>query len=248
MGETLKVVKVVIFDMDKTLLSCDSMGLWHSFLDERGVTPQDKQTRKRLHEQYLDGSLDIHENFRFEFSLLNRIPVSQRIAWQKYFFKHFLEPMVSRNALELIQYYRKENALIILSTSSMRFLAAPVSAFIKADHLLATDGYISNNEYTGQVYDPPNYREGKTTNFFNWLLNRNIVPKQTIFYTDSINDIHLLEAVDVPIAVNPDDKLHGLAEEKGWEIVDFHSTIDNEKATKKGKSALRSCLAKQNTV
>ena len=193
MSITNHPVKVVIFDMDKTLLSGDSMERWHQFLAERGVTTEsDKQTRKRLHDEYLDGSLDINENFKFEFLLLNRIPVSQRSSWQQHFFENHLKLMVSKIALDLIENYKKENAIIILSTSSMRFIADPVAAFIKADFLLATDGYVSQDVYTGKTFDPPNYREGKKTNFLNWLWNSQITLKEIIFYTDSINDIDLL--------------------------------------------------------
>ncbi len=237
MQQTDASFKVVIFDMDKTLLSCDSMELWHRFLDGLGIiTPQDKQTRARLYSEYVAGTLDIHENFRFEFSLLNRIPVTQKAKVQKYFFENYLKTMVSMKALELIENYRKENAIIILSTSSMRFIADPVANFIKADHVLATEGHVSNNEYTGQVYDPPNYQEGKTANFLNWLRHNNLIPEQVIFYTDSINDIDLLEAVDVPIAVNPDDKLRKRAEIEGWEIVDFLLPTKDAKAEKEEKN------------
>jgi len=215
--------KVIIFDMDKTLLSCDSVELWHRFLDERGfITQQDKQTRKQFHDEYIAGSLDIHENFKFEFSILNRIPNNQKEKLQNYFFENYLKSTIANKALELISHYRKENAIIILSTSSMSFIAAPVAAFIKADFLLATEGYVSNDEYTGQIYGLPNYKEGKKTNFYHWLSNSHILAPQVIFYTDSINDIDLLEAVDVPIAVNPDAKLRKYAEANGWEMMNFY--------------------------
>lgn len=222
MPETKDVTNIIIFDMDKTLLTCDSMELWHRFLDMRGlVTQQDKQTRVRLHHEYVNGTLDVHENFRFEFSFLNKIPVDQREKIPNYFFENYLKAMVSKKALRLIAQYRKENAFIILSTSTMRFIAAPVAVYINADHLLATDGYIVDNKYTGQVYDPPNYQSGKKINFFNWLRNSNLTLGKITFYTDSINDIDLLEAVDIPIAVNPDEKLCAYAEAKNWKIVDF---------------------------
>lgn len=159
---------VIIFDMDKTLLACDSVELWHRFLDERGfIRQQDKQIRKRYHDEYIPGSLDIRENFKFEFSILGRIPNSQKTKLQNYFFENYLKSTIANKALELISHYRKENAIIILSTSSMSFIASPVAAFIKADHLLATEGDISNDEeYTGQIYGLPNYQEGKKTNFY----------------------------------------------------------------------------------
>lgn len=214
---------LVIFDMDKTLLSCDSMELWYNFLDEKKIIDQkDKEIRKRLKRQYLDGTLDVHENFKVEFAILNRIPIAQRLAWQKEFFENYLKQTVSPKAIELINKYHKENAFIILSTSTMRFLAEPVAAYIKADHLLVTDGPLINNHYTGAIYEPANYREGKKTNFANWLQNCNKKFTKTFFYSDSINDMALLLAVDIPVAVNPDDKLHQYANDHDWAIMKFY--------------------------
>jgi HAD superfamily hydrolase (TIGR01490 family) len=217
--------QLVIFDMDKTLLSCDSMDLWHRFLEERGVTSQaDRNIRRKLKQDYINGVLDVAENFQFEFSLLNEIPRSQQREWQKYFFKNYLQGMVAEVALGLIEQYRKERAFIMLSTSTMSFLAEPVADFIKADHLMATEGCIVDGKYTGEIKRQANYQIGKKINFLNWLGGIGIEFGKTIFYTDSINDIALLELVDVPVAVNPDPILLERAQKNNWQIMDFYSS------------------------
>jgi HAD superfamily hydrolase (TIGR01490 family) len=215
---------LTIFDMDNTLLSCDSMDLWHHFLDERGITtPADKETRRRLKNDYINARLDVKENFKFEFSLLNRIPADQQAEWQREFFKYYLRAMVSKKGLELIEQYRAGQAFIMLSTSSMRFIAQPVADLIKVDYLMATDGCIINGKYTGEIKGQANYQAGKKINFLNWLKNSGMQFEKTIFYTDSINDLALLELADIPIAVNPDNKLHALAKKNNWQIIDFRS-------------------------
>lgn len=214
---------IVIFDMDKTLLASDSMALWYLFLEEQGViTEADKAIRARLYQDYVKGVLDVQENFRIEFSMLNRIPADKKIIWQKQFFEEYVKPTISNKALDLIKKYRDEKTLIILSTSTMRFIAEPVANFIKTDVLIATDGCLIDDRYTGEVVGSANYGIGKKINFFQWLEKNKLQPKKIIFYSDSINDLDLLKAVHVPIAVNPDDKLHKHAKENAWEIIKFY--------------------------
>ncbi|SRR5579883_91667 len=221
--------EVIIFDMDKTLLACDSMDFWHQFLAEKGITDKnDQDKRMALKKAYENGTLDIHENFRFEFSLLNRISPKQYSALQQEFFEKHLKSMVSAKALALIGQYKKANAIIVMSTSTMRFLADPVAAFIKADHMLATEGVMKENQYTGDIQGTPNYREGKKINYELWLKQGNKKFKRMIFYSDSIHDLDLLQMADRAVAVNPDARLQEHASAMGWEIVDFHTSQKKE--------------------
>lgn len=215
--------KILIFDMDNTLLSCDSMEKWHDYLDLEGfMTESDVQNCKRLKKSYLEGTLDIYENFRFEFILLNKINrLTERID---HFFNSLLKPYFSNIALDIIEQGKIENNEILLSTSTMSCIAKPVAEFIGANHFFATYGDIKKNQYTGIIDGVPNYQDGKRINFISWI-NGNLQDEkyETVFYSDSFTDLPLFLAVDKPVAVNPDEKLLNYAKDNNWKIQYFKS-------------------------
>lgn len=176
--------------------------------------------KDKFAQDHAEYTLDVFENFRFDFYILNRIRTLKN-ELQKEFFENHLKSNIFPTVLQLIAGYRRDGAVIVISTSSMRYLAEPVARFINADHLLATEGQKIEDYYTGAVVEPPNYGIGKKIKFSTLLSYYPNKFEKTIFYSDSFHDVLLLEAVDMPIAVNPDDRLRAHAQRKGWKIMNF---------------------------
>ncbi len=223
---------IVLFDMDNTLVSADTMDLWGQFLESKGlVSEQEKNIRLKLAHDYHNRKLDIIENFRFEISLLKKLPDEFRTAWRDEFFNDLVKPKISQTALSLIQDYKEDiNTIIILITASLSFIAAPVAKYSGVHDLIATEAEIHTGIYTGKISGIASLGEGKLERFKLWLQQEKIEPTYTTLYSDSINDLPLLEFVDKPIVVDPDKYFYDIAAEKNWEITSF---VDSNISQKK---------------
>lgn len=207
--------------MDNTLVSADTMELWGQFLESKGfVSEKEKKMRLKLTNDYLNRKLDVIENFRFETSLINNIPIEHRAAWLDEFFNTLVKSKISKTGLALIQDYKQDiDTIIILITASLSFIAAPVAKYSEVHDLIATEAEIQNGIYTGEISGIASLGKGKLDRFKLWLEKENIKPTHTILYSDSINDLPLLEFVDKPIVVDPDQYLHNIAIERNWENI-----------------------------
>jgi HAD superfamily hydrolase (TIGR01490 family) len=222
----METVNIVLFDMDHTLVSADTVMLWAHFLDKKGVmTAEDWRLRRKFDEDYREHRLDVAASYAFELSLLKRMSFQQREQWRAECFEEMIRPMISPVALRLIQQYKAQaNTLVILITATHTFLATPVAMYAQVHEMIATEEEIHNGEYTGRVMGIPNIGEGKAKNFQNWLEKKQLVAAHTILYSDSINDLPLLLQVNRPIAVDPDSRLKAIAMQKSWEIISFKVT------------------------
>lgn len=213
---------LVIFDMDMTLVKRDTADLWCKFLFEKQILDQDGlKIRQKHSDDYHRGELDITKNFEFEFMLLNRLPPDQRHLLRQTFFENHVKPNLYQQGLERIAIHRQNRDRILISTATIDFIAMLLADYIDADACLATCGEKVSDRYTGQIAGVPNYQMGKKTNFCQWLNQYPHAYSETVFYTDSFNDLALLEHVDRPIAVNPDDKLRDIATARQWRIEQF---------------------------
>lgn len=222
-SEEEKKMNIVLFDMDNTLVSADTTRLWAHFLDKKGImTAEDWQQQLKFHEDYKENRLDVLANFKFELGLLNKIPAGLREKWRHECFQTMIKPLVSSIGLRLIQEYKTQpDTLVLLTTATYQFLAAPVAEYVGVHEMIATKEEMQGDLYTGRVLGIPNIGEGKIRNFQLWVAQKKISVMHTTLYSDSINDFPLLSQVGKPIVVDPDHYLHAIAVQKNWPIISF---------------------------
>lgn len=212
---------VVLFDMDNTLISADTIALWEEFLETKGLTTQeDKLFRSKLERDYWQGCLNIEENFQFELSVLKRIPLQQRNGWLTEFFHNFVKPKVSSTGLHLIQNYKQQpETIVLIISATLSFFVEPVARYTHVDDFIATNAEIHEGDFSGRIVGTASLGTGKIQRFNEWVHENNISPRYITYYGDSINDIPLLELAHQPFAVDPDEKLKQVALTKNWPII-----------------------------
>ena len=213
--------RLALFDLDNTRLDGDSDYEWAQFLIEEGVLHAGDYNAKNewFYERYKDGTLDIHEFLDFQLAPIARRPRAQLDAWHRQFMQRRIRPIILPRAAELIERHRGDLAAIVTATN--RFITAPIAAELGVEHLLATDIEESDGIFTGKPRGTPTFREGKIRRVDEWLAERGtrLADFESWFYSDSLNDLPLLERVDHPVAVDPDATLRTKAQERGWEVI-----------------------------
>jgi HAD superfamily hydrolase (TIGR01490 family) len=217
-------MNLVLFDLDNTLLTGDSDFQWAQFLIEQRVLDREVYEARNIefYEQYKAGTLDIHEFLDFQLKPLSRHPRSQLDAWHQEFMQQKILPLITLQARELIKRHLLGNNLCVIITATNRFVTGPIARALGVSHLIATEPEQMNGEFTGQVSGLPCFREGKITRLESWLDEHNLTWMSFLeswFYSDSLNDLPLLNRVTHPVAVDPDATLKAHAEENGWPII-----------------------------
>ncbi len=212
---------LAIFDLDNTLLAGDSDYLWGRFLVERGLVDPERYEadNRRFYEDYLAGTLDVHAFLRFALEPLTRHPAEQLHRWRQEFLEQKIRPIVLRPALDLVRAHAERGHTTMIITATNRFVTDPIAALFGVDHLIATTPEFVDGRYTGRIADRPTFREGKVLALEDWLAAREQRPDRSWFYSDSHNDLPLLERVTDPVAVDPDDTLRQTAAARGWPIL-----------------------------
>jgi len=212
---------LAIFDLDNTLLSGDSDHLWGEFLVEQGVV--DKASYKKandlFYQRYLDGNLDIFEFLAFTLKPLSEHPIEQLFTWREQFLKQKIEPIMLPAAHNLVEKHRQQGDTLMIITATNSFITAPIAQKFGIEHLIATDPEFIDGSYTGNVEGTPSFKEGKVERLESWLIEHSQNLEGSYFYSDSHNDIPLLERVSYPFAVDPDNTLQQFAQQQGWEIL-----------------------------
>ena len=217
-------MNLALFDLDNTLLSGDSDFEWAQFLIEQGVLDRELFEAKNLafYEQYKRGALDIHEFLDFQLKPLSRHPRRVLDAWHEEFMRRKVRPMMGKPAHDLVARHRAAGDVCVVITATNSFVTAPIAREFGVEHLIATEPEQQNGEFTGRVDGVPSFREGKVTRLEEWMAQRGWnwgSFADSWFYSDSLNDLPLLEKVKNPVAVNPDVTLRAHAEEHGWRIM-----------------------------
>jgi len=217
-------LKLVLFDLDNTLLSGDSDFEWAQFLIERGVLDREvyEARNQAFYDQYKAGTLDIHEFLDFQLKPLSRHPRTQLDTWHAQFMQEKILPIINRKARELVDRQLREADLLAIITATNTFVTTPIAREFRVEHLIATEPEQSSGEFSGKVAGVPCFREGKITRLDAWLKQRGASwegVKESWFYSDSLNDLPLLERVSNPVAVDPDPTLQAHAEKRGWPII-----------------------------
>ncbi len=212
---------LALFDLDNTLLDGDSDYLWGCFLVEHGIVDGEtyQNENQRFYAQYLAGSLDIHEFLRFQLHPLATHKRCQLEQWREQFLQQKIDPVLLPKARELLERHRRQGDELLIITATNRFITGPIAERYAVPHLLATEPELYNGEYTGEVTGTPCFQAGKVARLENWLEEQGQNLAGSWFYSDSHNDLPLLERVDHPVAVDPDDRLRALAGERGWPTI-----------------------------
>jgi HAD superfamily hydrolase (TIGR01490 family) len=218
-------VRLALFDLDNTLLSGDSDFEWAQFLIEQGVLDREvyEARNQQFYEQYRNGTLDIREFLDFQLKPLSRHPRRVLDAWHREFMQRKILPMVRASARDLVARHRDDLCAIVTATN--RFVTAPIAREFGIDHLIATEPAQIGGEFTGAVDGTPCFRDGKVARTEAWLATRGQTWQSfecSWFYSDSLNDLPLLERVTHPVAVDPDDRLRAHAAQSGWPILSLN--------------------------
>ncbi|MBN9461058.1 MAG: HAD family hydrolase [Burkholderiales bacterium] len=216
--------RLALFDLDYTLLPIDSDYEWARFLIRLGVVDGAEYERRNdaFFQQYHDGTLDIHEFLAFQLAPLAAHPRSQLEAWLRRFMQEVIEPAIRPAACALVESHRGRGDLCAIVTATNEFVTAPIARAFGIEHLIATGIETLDDRYTGRPRGTPSFREGKVRRTGEWLTGlghdwRGFA--QSFFYSDSANDLPLLERVTDPVATNPDARLAALAGERGWPVL-----------------------------
>lgn len=217
-------MRLALFDLDNTLLAGDSDFEWAQFLIEQGVLDQEvyEARNQEFYDQYKAGTLDIHEFLDFQLKPLARHTRSQLDAWHRDFMQRKILPIITARGRELVERHLREADLVAIITATNSFVTTPIARAFGVEHLIATEPEQVNGEFTGKVAGTPSFREGKITRLDAWLASRGIQWSEvgeSWFYSDSLNDLPLLQRVSKPVAVDPDPTLKAHAEQHGWPVI-----------------------------
>ena len=212
---------LAIFDLDNTLIADDSDYLWGQFLVDQGIVDKTiyEQMNTKFYEEYKNGTLDIMEFLDFSLKPLTENSLEQLNIWREQFITEVITPILLKNAQILVDKHRAEGHKLLVITATNRFITAPIVALYGIENLIATTPELINDRYTGKIVGVPCFQGGKVTLLKEWLTQTGETLQGSYFYSDSHNDLPLLQLVDNPVAVNPDEKLHQFATEKGWDII-----------------------------
>ncbi len=217
-------MNLALFDLDYTLLDGDSDYAWGQFLADEGVVDGNAHRRQneKFWAQYKDGSLDINQYLQFALAPIAGKTPTELAPLHAKFMREKIAPMVSPAASRLVAQHANDLCAIVTATNV--FVTAPIAELFDIDHLIACDVEMVAGRYTGQPTGVPSFREGKTKRVEMWLagMERKIEDfEQSWFYSDSLNDLPLLERVNRPVAVNPDQTLRTHALARGWPIIEI---------------------------
>ncbi|WP_455218401.1 histidinol-phosphatase [Kaarinaea lacus] len=223
-------MSLAIFDLDNTLLGDDSDYLWGKFLVEQQLVDRAfyERENQRFYEEYKQGSLDILEFLAFSLEPLTRIEMSRLHELHEQFMEEKIKPVILHKAVALLNKHRDLGDTLLIITATNRFITGPIATVLGVENLIATDPEIIDGNYTGKVSGTPCFREGKVTRLKQWLVENQENLSSSWFYSDSHNDLPLLEMVTQPVAVDPDDTLLQHAEARGWPVIslrDEHSPV-----------------------
>ncbi len=214
---------LALFDLDNTLLAGDSDYLWGCFLSDKGLVDKDlyEQANLRFYEQYKQGTLDIHEFLNFALTPLAENDYDRLQGFHAEFMASSIRGIMTKTGQARINQHRKQGDTIVIITATNSFVTGPIAEAFGVDHLIATEPEIVDGQYTGKVNGTPCFQQGKITKLNEWLEQTGKNLESSYFYSDSHNDLPLLEQVTHPIAVDPDNQLKTIAQERNWKIETF---------------------------
>ncbi len=214
-------MSLAIFDLDNTLIGGDSDHSWGEFLCEKGIVDaiSYQQQNDQFYEDYKAGQLDMQAYVAFALTPLKKMSSLERQSLHQEFMLKKIELLWLPKAEQLIAQHRAKNHTLMIITATNRFITKPIADRLGIPHLLATEPEIIDDHFTGKIVGEPCFQHGKVIQLNQWLEHNNTSMDESFFYSDSINDLPLLEQVSYPHAVDPDDRLRAHAEAHAWPIL-----------------------------
>ncbi|SFX30823.1 HAD family hydrolase [Marinospirillum alkaliphilum] len=218
-------MSLALFDLDNTLIAGDSDHAWGEFLVHKGLVNGEeyKKANDLYYAAYQQGTLDIHDYLSFSLRPLTQYSTEEMLNWRKEFIHEHIRPLMLPAAMELLDKHRQAGDRLLIITATNRFITAPIAELLGVSDLIAVEPEFIDGRYTGQIVGTPSFREGKVTCLHQWLQAEGMNLDGSWFYSDSHNDLPLLQQVDNPVAVDPDDTLRSHAEQQGWPVISLRS-------------------------
>ncbi|QRR44439.1 HAD family hydrolase [Bordetella pertussis] len=227
---------LALFDLDHTLLPLDSDYQWADFLARTGRAGDPAEARRRnddLMERYNRGELTAEQAAEFMLGLLAAHSPVELAAWHEEFMRDVIRPSLTVQAVDVVRGHLAAGDLCALVTATNSFVTAPIARAFGVQHLIATDPEYRDGRYTGRIEGTPSFREGKVVRVNQWLAGMGLALgdfAESYFYSDSVNDVPLLEAVTRPIAANPSPGLREIAQARGWQVIDLFDHLEDAKS------------------
>ena len=212
---------LALFDLDNTLLNGDSDHAFGQFLCTQGVVDSAafEQTNDQFYQDYQAGTLDIAAYIQFALQPIVTMSADERSALHAQFMETIIEPMILQKGLALLEEHQQQGHTVVIITATNRFVTSPIAKRLGVKHLIATEPEVIEGRYTGRHAGQPCFQEGKITCLNAWLEQHNNTLDGSYFYSDSANDIPLLEHVENPVAVDPCPRLTHYAKEHDIPII-----------------------------
>lgn len=221
---------LALFDLDHTLIPFDSDYSWGEFTSTLGWNDpiEFKRQNDAFYADYKAGTLDIHAYCRFATAAVCREGEAKSLQAHARYMAEVVQKGILPQAVELIEQHKRAGDTVVIITATNEFVTRPIAKALGVEHLLAIElerdtAPGGTGWYTGAIKGVPSFREGKVTRMEDWLREHHLSwdTVHSTFYSDSINDVPLMERADVAVATNPDERLRALAAQRGWRILDL---------------------------
>jgi HAD superfamily hydrolase (TIGR01490 family) len=219
-------MKLALFDLDHTLLPLDSDHTWGVFTTELGWNDPVvfSQRNDEFYAHYQAGTLDIHDYVRFATRAARERGATEAARAHARYMDEVIRPRITPEASALVRSHQHAGDTVMIVTATNEFVTRPIAQAFGVSELIAVElerdatGWI-----TGEIQGTPSFREGKVTRVAQWLSQQGLdwSDVEMTFYSDSMNDLPLLEKAHHPVATNPDARLRQLATERGWRILEL---------------------------
>ena len=214
--------ELLIFDLDNTLLAGDSDRNWGIFLAEQKVVESSYlDESEKFYNNYYDGSLDIDGFLSFCLKPLIENDMGYLLKLRQQFIEDKIKPIITQPGKEIINHAIENGKTVVIATATNDFVTRPIADLFNVQTLIATEFEIKDQQFTGKVIDVPCFREGKLNKVQKWVDDNNFDLSKASFYSDSFNDLPLLEKVKTPVIVDGDDKLVEIGKNRDWDCVSF---------------------------
>ena len=217
-------MKLTIFDLDNTILKGDSDYSWINYLIDLGKVDKKiyEEKNKYFYDKYYEGDLDYDEWAEFALSTVKGKSPDQIEELISDFMIKIIEPMINIYALRLIHGHNHEHDIMLLASATNSVIVEPIAKRLGFQNIISSEAEICDGVYTGKILGTPALGDGKLKKVEEWAYKKNIsITEDSTFYSDSINDFPLLNVVENPVAVNPDNQLREISIKNSWKIIDL---------------------------
>lgn len=220
---------LAIYDLDETLLAGDSCTLFCEYLVEIGLADDDFiQRDAQMMTRYEEQTLDLNDYIRFLVEPVLQLKTTDIDLLMPRFLDQYIVPNLYPEAIQMLMQHKQQGLRQVIISATAEFIVNAIAKQLGIDDVLAIQLHVNNQRYTGEVSGIPTFREGKVERLMNWMAEQRETLEGALFYSDSINDLPLLEKIEFPIATNPDQPLIEIAIKRNWPVVQWTAPNVND--------------------